>query len=78
MVDVPDTAAAPTVRVRIVVQVGLGAQDGCERLGVTPLGTPLTTNPTTWDVPATRVAVMVVAPAAPAVTVKMAGFAASE
>ena len=78
MVDVPDTAVAPTVRVRVVVHVGLGVQEGWEKLGVTPLGTPLTTKPTARGVPKTSMAVIVVVPDAPGVTVRVVGFAASE
>jgi len=65
MVDVPGDAPGPAVRVRVVVHVGLGVQDGTEKLGVTPVGTPLMAKLTACGKPATNVAPTVVAADAP-------------
>ena len=63
----PAGVAAAVAIVRVVEQVGL--QEVTEKLAVAPLGSPDTKKDTGWVTPAVRVAVMVVAPEAPAVTV---------
>ena len=77
IVEVPGAVEARAAMVSVVVQVGL--QEGCEKLPVAPLGSPVTEKLTGCVEPVSSVAVMVVAPdAPPAITVTVEGFAASE
>ena len=73
IVEVPGAVEAAAVMVSVVEQVGL--QEGGEKLGVAPLGSPDTAKLTGCVEPASSVAVMVVAPdAPPAVTVTLPEF----
>src|SRR5882724_7844990 len=67
MGKVPAAVAAVVVMVSVVAQVGL--QDPSDKAAVAPLGRPDTEKDTAWVWPAVNVAVMVVAPEAPAITV---------
>ena len=58
MVDLSGDAPAPTVSVKVLVHVGLGVQDGCESVAVTPGGTPLTDKLTACGDPASNVALI--------------------
>jgi hypothetical protein len=67
MVDVPAGVVADVVMVSVVEQVGL--QEASEKLADAPLGSPDTVKPTGCVLPDASLAVMVLAPEPPAVTV---------